>query len=253
MLTTQSLKKLKQILNKEFREFVNTSTKSFVLKKDNSPVTKLDISISNKLKDFFKKHKQFKDFHFYSEEDHTRLVFPNLITVDPVDGTKGLLNGTWESSLSLSILTSPSLNSENFSWIYNPCTGLEINSNTHFIKSTFENKTNNPLVGLISKSEFNNGLFKIKEAINLKTCGSIALKLAKLCLGDASYVISKREKSIWDIAAGTVLCHERGISLYEKGNRKVTRLNKKNYSPPLIWCRPKDLESILKTHKVKQC
>lgn len=254
MLSCKEIQTLKSKVNQEFNRFLMNKDSKVFIKKDESPVTELDYNISNIFKNFFMKHKTLKLYNFYSEEDFTKLSNKNQITLDPVDGTKGLINGTWESAISLSIMKSSSISSENFSWIYNPFHGVEISSNTFFIKETFIEKRTNNLFGLISRSEYKNGLFSNEDVKNLKAIGSIAYKLALLSLNQADYVITKKEKSIWDIAAGSCLSAQRGFNLYSMNNngkiKKITSLNKKNYSAPLIWCRENDLEKVLKRHKI---
>ena len=74
--------------------------------------------------------------------------------------------------------------------------------------------------------------------------GSIALKLGFLASGACEFVISKEPKSIWDIAAGTILCKQRGIKFY-LGKVEQKSLDVKRLNFPLIWCREENLSHIL--------
>ena len=76
----------------------------------------------------------------------------------------------------------------------------------------------------MSRTEWDKGFFKSEElekSICIAPKGSIALKLGYLASGSCEFVVSKQPKNIWDIAAGTILCKERGIELLsEKTVRK---------------------------------
>jgi myo-inositol-1(or 4)-monophosphatase len=56
-------------------------------------------------------------------------------------------------------------------------------------------------------------------------------------------VLSKRPKNIWDISAGTIMCADQGISFFEMG-KKIEKLDKTEYQPPLIWCREEHYSKI---------
>jgi myo-inositol-1(or 4)-monophosphatase len=91
---------------------------------------------------------------------------------------------------------------------------------------------------LVSRSEWDSKIFSTKAGeFDLIPRGSIAFKLALLASGAADFVVSLRPKNIWDIAAGTMLCHQRGIQLWSADTR-LAELSQETYSAPLIWCRP---------------
>lgn len=208
---------LKSILKKEIEDFQNDSGwLSPSLKDDGSFVTQLDITISDKIKEYCQK--KFPPFTYYSEEDYTELKFPAVI-VDPIDGTKGLVNQTWECAISMAYMETPDLaNSKNTAWLYHP-----FNLNFDKIK---------PHHTLVSRSEFNRGMHaRTPEHFPI---GSIALKLLLLSEGFGDCVYSLRAKNLWDIAGGTQLLFQKGYSFFEKGN-KIECLERKEYDPPLVW------------------
>ncbi len=203
-------------------------------KADRSFITHIDRLVSDKMKSFFEKHETYKHFHFYSEEDFNELIFPGII-LDPIDGTRELTKGIGECAVSLALMNSSSLDDpKNFAWIYNPFTGFNLDSNAQFVQTNAI--SSQKLLGLVSRTEFYKGFFKNNndEVQTVSPRGSIAFKLGLLASGGTDFVISLNPKNIWDIAAGTLLCHQRGISFYVDG-KKVSKLEAEKYSGVLIW------------------
>jgi myo-inositol-1(or 4)-monophosphatase len=200
-------------------------------KSDNSIVTVVDTFISDLFKEKFLP--ELPSINFYSEEDLGEFVYP-MIILDPIDGTKELAAGLDECAISFGLYYSSSLADErNFSWIYNPFTGFEVNSIFRKLKST--KAINERFIAYVSRSEFAEGLHVSNEKINYYPKGSIAYKLGLLAAGAGDFVITKKNKNIWDIMAGTHICYTRGMFLrYNKG--KVDSLNEKIISSDLIWC-----------------
>jgi fructose-1,6-bisphosphatase/inositol monophosphatase family enzyme len=209
---------------------ITHSPHHFELKNDSSEVTKLDLLLSDKIKEVL----DFIPGTFYSEEEYGELHFPSKI-VDPLDGTKEFIKGSDEWSVSVLIAHSFDINdSLSEAFIFQPSTGFK---KDHF--SEISNKES-PLKILVSRSEW--GAKQHPDTVLpfvIEPCGSIALKLAKLLNGEAKAVCSLRPKHIWDIAAGTVLLHRHGFHFYSEGKR-VFHLNKKLFKPPLIWVKPED-------------
>ena len=209
-------------------------------KEDHSLVTEVDLFISGLLK---KELSGMDNFNFYCEEDHDELSFPAIV-LDPIDGTKGLAKGLAECSFSLAIMKDSKIDG-GWGWIFNPFTGFEICSDDPFFPAI--NYQKNFLSCLVSRSEWEKGLYK-KETSNsnifVTPKGSIALKLGFLASGACEFVISKEPKSIWDIAAGTILCKQRGIKFY-LGKVEQKSLDVKRLNSPLIWCREENLSHIL--------
>jgi myo-inositol-1(or 4)-monophosphatase len=106
-------------------------------------------------------------------------------------------------------------------------------------------------LGLVSKSEWQKGLYKnIDESVvHLSPRGSIAYKLGLLAAGACDFIVSKKNKNIWDIAAGAILLEKRGFSFYERGI-KIESLDKLEYFAPLLWCREDDFISLSKALKL---
>jgi myo-inositol-1(or 4)-monophosphatase len=218
-------------------------------KPDKSVVTNIDEKISaivkNEMKNIFG-----DKYKFYCEEDHDQLNYPAII-LDPIDGTKGLVTGTYECSVSLAIMETSDL-SKGYGWIFNPFTGFSIASDDVTLDLT-SRQVGYP-IGLVSRSEWDKGTFKdIKlDDIILAPVGSIAFKLGLLAAGACHFIISAHPKNIWDIAAGSILCQQRGIFMFNKEGIEVSELNDPYITGPMFWCRKDFTHKILNIIKQKE-
>lgn len=219
------------LLNK----YPNPLTKT---KHDGSPVTELDLALSQLMEVITKKH--FSDCCFYSEENFGEWEFP-LLALDPLDGTREYIAGRPEWALSVGIFESENFEGEG--WITNPVTD-----------EVFSMKTVKPFVpkkkmkGEASRSEISEGLYKNIQSENFEITpkGSIAYKLGKLSHGELDFVVSLRPKNIWDIAGGSLLCKAAGLQFYSQG--KIVTKVAKIYQPPLLWCHPSVFEKLSAFH-----
>ena len=209
-------------------------------KKDKSYVTEFDLFISDEVKTIFLK--RHPDFNFYSEEDPESFDFPAVV-LDPLDGTREYVMGYGECAVSLAILHSPRVDdSKNFGWIYNPFSGFEIDNTLHVPVEQRENLPETTHI-MISRSEWEKNLLPVDEDRNLRITpmGSIAYKLGLLAAGACDVVISMRPKNIWDIAAGVLICHARGILSTSEGE-VITELNKKRFNDVFIFGKHREIE-----------
>ena len=159
-----------------------------------------------------------------------------MIILDPIDGTKEFVKGIPECAVSLAILNSPEINdSKNFAWIYNPFNHFEISSN-HL---PLQKKLKKCIDSFVSKTEWNENLYQTEffNQFNIIPKGSIAYKLGLLANFQCDFIITQRPKHIWDIAAGTILCHRQGFKFYED-NCELVKLDQLKLRANLIWCRP---------------
>lgn len=217
------------------------------LKEDKSFITEIDLFVSSLIKEELRCHPSYSDFTFFSEEDFKEYVFPCAI-LDPIDGTRELIKGRPECAVSLALMKTPDIdNSENYAWLYNPFSGFSLDTSIPFVASL--EKSSQKYLSLVSRTEFHKGHYS-KYAnhplIDITPRGSIAFKLGLLASGACDFVISLEPKNVWDIAAGTILCAQRGIHFYEDG-RRITRLDRQKYEGALIWAPPSLAPVILKT------
>jgi myo-inositol-1(or 4)-monophosphatase len=219
---------LKLRLEKICKIFTQYSHPTVTYKPDHSPVTQLDLAFSQYFEDLFSQH--YSNLTFYSEEKFSAWKFP-LIALDPLDGTREYVNGNPEWAISIGLFESEDFKGEG--WVYNPAT-QEIFD--HGLVKSFEKKLS--YRGEVSRSESGDGFFKNthSERFQIHPVGSIAYKLGRLSKHKCDFVVSLRPKNIWDVAGGTLLCHQAGMTFYSQG-KEVTKVQK-SYAPPLIWCHP---------------
>ncbi|PIK14451.1 inositol monophosphatase family protein [Halobacteriovorax sp. JY17] len=233
LLRTEVLEIVKnRVDSSSLKESLGISKKS-----DFSIVTLVDQEVSDLV------HKKFShlinegSYHFYSEEDQQSFGFPSII-LDPIDGTRELAMGLGECVVSLAVMETPS---SGFAWLFNPFTGFEISSLSPYVNPVTFNTEK--LFGYVSKGDKKRGLLDhvfASDELVISAKGSIAFKLGLLASGACDFVYSKTPKNIWDIAAGTLLCWERGMKLYQEGN-EIVALEEVKISGELIWCREKDI------------
>jgi myo-inositol-1(or 4)-monophosphatase len=193
-------------------------------KTDGTKVTNVDIEINRIICE------KFKGCHIISEENsENSLKFPAIV-VDPVDGTKELIKGNKQWTISIAYIADMEHWNNSYAAILN-VHDLEFN-NIAIDRNDI----------LVSRSEIEKGLYN-KMPGQYNAIGSIAYKLKLLSLGKGKAVITKRPKSLWDIAAGTILAHKMGINFYENGVQ-ISSFEKIRYTSPMIWCNPQDLSSL---------
>ncbi len=204
-------------------------------KHDLSFVTEIDLFVSSLLKDRLAHHPDYKNYAFFCEEDYKEYSFPCAI-LDPIDGTRELIKGRPECVVSLAMMNCQNIDDpKNFAWLYNPFSGFSLDTSTPFVPSL--DKSVQKLLTFVSRSEFHKGRYQNymnHPQIDITPRGSIAFKLGLLASGACDFIVSLEPKNVWDIAAGTILCSQRGIHFYENGKR-ITVLDRERYDGKLIW------------------
>lgn len=229
---------ISEILTSELQKYFGphaTDSLSLIHKEDRSIVTEIDHLVSKIIKEKLLGHKKYSGHTFFSEEDYDVLQFPSVI-LDPIDGTNELVKGRPECVVSLAIMhTNAIADPQNYGWLYNPFTGFSLDSHNFF--HSHLTRSSQQTLGLVSRSEWHKGFFHNIKNKNIVVVprGSIAFKLGILACGACDFVVSSAPKNIWDIAAGTILLQQRGISFY--CNRElVTHLDQVRYDATLLWC-----------------
>lgn len=177
-----------------------------------------------------------------SEEGSHQVKFPCFV-LDPVDGTAGLLRGTGECSLSLAFLASESVSDvQSNGFIAHLFSDFEVHSemNLPAVNAT-------PLTGMVSRSEWNSGLFNAGQ-LQVEPMGSIALKLAYMVYGKTSFITTLRPKSIWDIAAGTVMLQRQQRYMWHQGEQ-VNKFDRLVWKGPTLWSTLDEHQAVLQEIK----
>lgn len=177
-----------------------------------------------------------------SEEGSHQIKFPCFV-LDPVDGTAGLLRGTGECSLSLAFLASDSVRAnESQGYIAHLFSDFEVHSEMELPVQTAA-----PLTGLVSRSEWNKGLYN-HGRLQVAPMGSIALKLGYMIYGRISFITTLRPKSLWDIAAGTVMLNKQNRYMWHQGER-VESFDRLVWDGPTLWSTLEEYKVILQEIK----
>ena len=210
---------------------------SVTKKADNSLLTDLDL----KVHDLFFKFCERKNINIpiISEETagiESKLLSPPAFVIDPIDGTKGLVDGTGEWSISIAYLEELSFTRKNIGVIYHPLSGELYDLDMSLKTREFQKKVR----VYVSRTEFKQGLYAdlvSSKDYDVIPMGSIALKLAKLYAGECDLVITRRPKNIWDIAAGIALLASKPERFFISQNGKVFNsfTSDLTYSAPMIF------------------
>lgn len=197
-------------------------------KPDGSWITDIDYELTTRVEGLL--NKTFPGVKIVSEEGSHELTYPCFI-LDPVDGTAGLVAGNGECSLSLAFMPSKSFKDPLASGFITHLFGdLEVYQG-------MPRAAAHSYDGLVSRSEWKKGFYaKAIEANQRKIepMGSIALKLAHLVNRNANFVVTLKPKSIWDIAAGTILYHQDGGRFFVDGDPQEC-LDQLIWTKPMLW------------------
>jgi myo-inositol-1(or 4)-monophosphatase len=222
------------------------------LKHDKSFVTEIDLFVSEIIKKKLMEHSQYAQYEFFCEEDFKEYIFPCAI-LDPIDGTRELIKGWPECAVSLALMKTAEIEDpDNYAWLYNPFSGFSLDSTMPFIDSMATvDKSSQKYFTFVSRSEFHKGRYAKylnHPQLDIAQRGSIAFKLGLLASGASDFIVSLNSKNVWDIAAGTILCAQRGIHFYENGKR-IIKLDRQKYEGTLIWAPPGMAPAVLDIFK----
>lgn len=214
-----------------------------IQKHDGSWVTDVDHRLTETVEAILRQN--FPGITIVSEEGAHELNFPCFI-LDPVDGTAGLLNGTNECSLSLAFMPNENLDDADASgYIAHLFSEFEVNDLDKNANKVIASKSKMKM--LVSRSEWKRNMFaNLASSYQITPMGSIALKLAHLAAGNTNCVVTLKPKSIWDIAAGSILLHQRGMHMFNHGEL-VNRLDELKWEAPMIWGTKSDVERVMES------
>ena len=202
------------------REMVNNGfdVKS---KSDHSPVTTVDIEVNRILQDM--QSREFPLDGWLSEEspdDPTRLTRPRVWIVDPIDGTKALVNRRPEFCISAALvergipvvaaILNPSTE-ELFSAVRGG--GLFMNGSRVTLPPTDDIQ---PVIMVNAWDLRTDRWSTLVETTQCRPMYSIAYALALVATGRVQAALSIESESEWDLAAGVLLIEESGGTVCDK-------------------------------------
>lgn len=217
-------------------------------KSGNSPVSQADKEIDDYLRTTFASERQ--DYGWLSEETEDnieRLEKKRVIIADPIDGTRGFINGSNEWCIAIaivedgrpieSIIHCPALER---TFLASKGKGLEvIGEHVHPIETRTK-----PLVTGSKKlidvmRELPDAPFDVLEFIP-----SLAYRLALVATGELDAAFARQGASEWDIAAADLILEEAGSTL-TNANQSIIYYNQpKVQAPALIAAHKERYENI---------
>src|SRR5262245_38861293 len=206
------------------REMVNNGF-DVKTKSDHSPVTTVDIEVNRILQDM--QSREFPLDGWLSEEspdDPTRLTRPRVWIVDPIDGTKALVNRMPEFCISAALVERgvPVVAA-----ILNPSTdelftavrgdGLFLNGTRITLSPTHD--FTHPVI-MVNAWEFRgNRWAKLADTAQCRPMYSIANALALVAAGRVQALLTIEPENEWDLAAGVLLIEESGGTISDAAGK----------------------------------
>ncbi len=210
--------------------------KKVFIKSNHDVVTQADLTVNTILKS--RLIGRFPNDGWLSEEtadDFKRLQHARVWIVDPIDGTREFIKDIPEYAISVALVEQgvPVV-----AGVFNPAT----NELFYAIKNQgswqgekklhcLSSSSNETLVLLASRSEFDRGEWDRFQSQQVRPMGSIAYKLALVAAGRAHATFSLGPKNEWDVAAGVLLVMEAGGIVSDQCrkqmifNQKKTKVN----------------------------
>jgi myo-inositol-1(or 4)-monophosphatase len=187
-------------------------------KDDHSPVTAIDLAVDELLK--ARLGALDPKAGWLSEETADRperLAASRVWVVDPIDGTRALLEGLPEYCVSVALVSDggrPVLGI-----IANPSTGQRFHALTG--QGAWDDHGRRLQVAgavpesgvrlLVSRSEMGRGMWReFGAAMTVEACSGLAWKMARVACGEADATLTPWRRSEWDAAAGDLILAEAG-------------------------------------------
>lgn len=202
------------------------------MKEGDSPVTEADLAVNKHLLEILTSARP--DYGWLSEESEdteARLAADRLFVIDPIDGTRGFMDGSEDWTISVAVVerqTGPGAEtSGNASWrptsaaLYNPCRDemylAELGAGAFLNGEKMSTANQDGLVG--AQLSVSNPMYR---ALDLEQSGaaktryipSLAYRLALVASGTISGAIARPNAHDWDLAAADLLVHEAGGLLW---------------------------------------
>ena len=212
---------------------------SFVIKDDNSPLTKADIE-SNSI--ITRSLKAISDFKINSEEDvldfEKRRSEEFLWLVDPLDGTKDFINNSGEWSINIALLRfhtpilgvvyAPVLKKMYFASKDDGAYLLE-DSNINNARQIHSHRDSSEIIALDSRFHSTKNVDNFIERYHLtkRTLGS-SLKICSIAEGKADIYPRFNGTKEWDTAASDIILSESGGIMLDFHTKKPLLYNKQD-------------------------
>lgn len=203
------------------------------LKPGDSPVTEADFAVDKFLANTLRSARpSYGWLSEESEDDAARLTSERLFVVDPIDGTRGFMEGSKDWTISVAIVQKQSAGNTTQGWrpktaaLYNPCRdemylaeigqGSTLNGESMQVSGLSEISGSNIS---ISKPMYRTMDLEGLGAARSRHIPSLAYRLALVASGALSAAVARPNSHDWDLAAADLLVQEAGgILLGENGS-----------------------------------
>jgi myo-inositol-1(or 4)-monophosphatase len=194
--------------------------------KNGDPVTSLDREINQIIRDTLPAQNE----GWLSEEsrdDLVRLQCGRVWVVDPIDGTRELVERIPEWSVSIGLVEEQRVVAGG---VLNPCTGEMFLGSAEtglkvlqLVSPGAESEPKNNACILVSRREYGEGKWRSEEEHSVKVTpmGSIAYRLARVAAGYAGATCTFEPRNEWDVAAGVALIHACGGTVQTVSGRPI--------------------------------
>ncbi len=194
--------------------------------KNGDPVTSLDREINQIIRDTLPAQNE----GWLSEEsrdDLVRLQCWRVWVVDPIDGTRELVEGIPEWSVSIGLVEKQRVVAGG---VLNPSTGEMFLGSAETGLRVLElaspgvgSETKNNTCILVSRREYGEGKWRSEDGHSVKVApmGSIAYRLARVAAGYAGATCTFEPRNEWDVAAGVALIHACGGTVQTVSGRPI--------------------------------
>lgn len=219
-------------------------------KGNDSPVTEADLAIDTYLKEHLLALES--DLGWLSEEtedDPARLEKKRLFIVDPIDGTRGFINGSDEWLVSVAVVEE---GRPTIGVLYAPVT------QTLFTASVGQGAyRDDERISVAANASLENGLFGVPARISRSIqdeltsqvqraphCPSLAYRIAYVADARWNGAVARPSSNDWDIAAADLVLSEAGGALVGVDGRPV-RYNRESTEHDWLIAAPNDLQKAL--------
>lgn len=222
-------------------------------KPDGTPVTSLDIEISQFLRKSLLRARP--NYGFLSEEDHndpSSTTCPLYFLADPIDGTRAFIDRKPEFVVSIAIMKE---HHPLIAALYHPLNdrlytaslgyGAHLNGRPLKVADRFTIEGTH-IIGYarkLAKAGF--------KDIHVTPINSMAYRMALISQGHAHATIAFTDKSDWDVAAADLIARESGLQVTDLHGQRLT-YNSPHLRLKGIICAPPELHRKLSIHLQKQ-
>jgi myo-inositol-1(or 4)-monophosphatase len=201
-----------QMLRQPFRDW---------RKGDRSPVTEIDLAVDRLLADRLPTVKAAAWLSEETADRVDRLSASRVWIVDPIDGTRSLIDQTPEFCVSVALVedgepivgvVANPLSGERF-WGWRGGGAYDGSGTPLAVRrwSASPRSDDGRIELLVSQTELRRGLWRdLEDRVQVSAVSSLAYKLAKVARGDVDATMTPWPRSEWDAAAGDLLIREAG-------------------------------------------